>query len=124
MFNILVLVLSYALPSLNKVYSVSLVFPLLGNQNIEFERLKHNISQVRLRGLINSNGYVYNNENTENHEKKCINYELDNTLTNIMNKYRCTIEAPYYDVNNDIILFVLKINILGLTRSVKLLNVG
>jgi hypothetical protein len=69
MFNILVLVLSYALPSLNKVYSVSLVFPLLGNQNIEFERLKHNISQVRLRGLINSNGYVYNNENTENIEK-------------------------------------------------------
>ena len=121
MFNILVLVLSYALPSLNKVYSVSLVFPLLGNQNIEFERLKHNISQVRLRGLINSNGYVYNNENTE---KKCINYELDNTLTNIMNKYRCSIEAPYYDANNDIILFVLKINILGLTRSVKLLNVG
>jgi hypothetical protein len=56
-------------------------------------------------------------------KKTCMNYELDNTLKNIMNKYRCSIEAPYYDANNDIILFVLKINMLGLTKSVKLLSV-
>jgi hypothetical protein len=112
------------------VYSVVLVFPLLGNQNIEFERLKKNTSQVRLSGLINCKGYIYNDitdlKDTKdaNYEKKtCMNYELDNSLKNIMNKYRCSIEAPYYDVNNDIILFVLKINMLGLTKSVKLLSV-
>lgn len=132
MFNILALTLtlSYALPSINKVYSVALVFPLLGNQNIEFERLKKNTSQIRLSGLINCKGYIYNDitdlQDTKdaNYEKKtCMTYELDNTLKNIMNKYRCSIEAPYYDVNNDIILFVLKINMLGLTKSVKLLSV-
>lgn len=132
MFNILALTLAsaYALPSINKVYSVALVFPLLGNQNIEFERLKKNTSQVRLSGLINCKGYIYNDitdlKDTKdtNYEKKTyINYELDNSLKNIMNKYRCSIEAPYYDVNNDIILFVLKINMLGLTKSVKLLSV-
>jgi len=132
MFNILALTLtlSYALPSINKVYSVVLVFPLLGNQNIEFERLKKNTSQIRLSGLINCKGYIYNDitdlQDTKdaNYEKKTyMNYELDNTLKNIMNKYRCSIEAPYYDVNNDIILFVLKINMLGLTKSVKLLSV-
>jgi hypothetical protein len=147
MFNILALALTsaYALPSINKVYSVALVFPLLGNQNIEFERLKKNTSQIRLSGLINCKGYIYNDVNDltdlkdtkdtkdtkdakdtkdTNYEKKTMNYELDNTLKNIMNKYRCSIEAPYYDVSNDIILFVLKINMLGLTRSVKLLSVG
>lgn len=132
MFNILALALAsgYALPSINKVYSVVLVFPLLGNQNIEFERLKKNTSQIRLSGLINCKGYIYNDakdlKDTKdvNYEKKTyMNYELDNTLKNIMNKYRCSIEAPYYDVNNDIILFVLKINMLGLTKSVKLLSV-
>jgi hypothetical protein len=129
MFNILALTLAsaYALPSINKVYSVVLVFPLLGNQNIEFERLKKNTSQVRLSGLINCKGYIYNDITDlkdANYEKKTyMNYELDNTLKNIMNKYRCSIEAPYYDVNNDIILFVLKINMLGLTKSVKLLSV-
>ena len=120
MYNILLLTLTYALPPINKVYSVALVFPLLGNQNIEFERVKKNTSQVRLIGLINCKGYIYNDEK----ENKCMNYELDNSLKNIMNKYRCSIESPYYDVINDTIFFVLKINMLGLTKSIKLLNVG
>ena len=138
MYNILLLTLplasasAYALPSLNKVYSVALVFPLLGKQNIEFERLKKNTSQVRLSGLINCKGYIYNDEKYEKYEKdenyekenRCMNYELDNSLKNIMRKYRCSIEAPYYDTSNDTILFVLKINMLGLTKSIKLLNVG
>lgn len=135
MYTILLLTLTlasasaYALPSLNKVYSVALVFPLLGNQNIEFERVKKNTSQVRLSGLINCKGYIYNDVKDEKDEKdekenRCMNYELDNSLKTIMNKYRCSIEAPYYDANNDTILFVLKINMLGLTKSIKLLNVG
>ena len=136
MYNILTLTLplasasAYALPSLNKVYSVALVFPLLGKQNIEFERLKKNTSQVRLSGLINCKGYIYNDEKdekeNENYEKenRCMNYELDKSLKNIMNKDRCSIEAPYYDTSNDTILFVLKMNMLGLTKSIKLLNVG
>jgi hypothetical protein len=132
MYNILLLALSYSLPPLNNLYKGSINFPLVGKQNIEFERLKKNTSQVRLYGLINCNGYIYNDENDENYKNisksitnKCINmkYELDNNLLNIMRKYRCIIEAPYYDVRSDTILFVLKINVLGLTNTIKLLNV-
>jgi hypothetical protein len=128
MYNILLLALCYSLPPLNNVYKGSISFPLLGKQNIEFERLKKNTSQVRLYGLINCNGYIYNDENVENDEnisQKCINtnYKLDNNLLNIIRKYRCNIEAPYYDVRSDTILFVLKINVLGLTNTIKLLNV-
>ena len=127
MYNILLLALSYSLPPLNNVYCGSISFPLAGKQNIEFERLKKNTSQVRLYGLINCNGYVYN-ENDENeteniNEVNTMNYDLDNNLKNIIRKYRCSIEAPLYDVKNDTILFVLKINMLGLTKSIKLLNV-
>jgi hypothetical protein len=130
MYNILLLALSYSLPPLNNVYSGSISFPLLGKQNIEFERLKKNTSQLRLYGLINCNGYIYNDENDENDETDenasniCLtmNYELDEYLLNIIRKYRCSIEAPYYDMKNDTILFILKINMLGLTKSIKLLN--
>ena len=131
MYNILLLALSYSLPPLNNVYGGSINFPLAGKQNIEFERLKKNTSQVRLYGLINCKGYVYNDENDESDDNNdndeyniinTMNYELDNNLINIMSKYRCSIEAPLYDVKNDTILFVLKINMLGLTKSIKLLK--
>jgi len=128
MYNILLLALCYSLPPLNNVYKGSIIFPLLGKQNIEFERLKKNTSQVRLYGLINCNGYIYNDDNNENNENIsniCLSmkYELDEYLLNIIRKYRCIIEAPYYDVKNDTILFILKINVLGLTKTIKLLNV-
>ena len=51
-----------------------------------------------------------------------MSYDLDNNLKNIMRKYRCSIEAPTYDVCNDTILFVLKIKMLGITKSIKLHN--
>ena len=121
MYNILLLLLSYSLPPLNNVYSATLFFSLLGKQNIEFERLKLNTSQVRLNGLINCDGFIYNENKYEN-ENKYMNYELDNNLKNIMYKYRCSIEAPLYDDVNDQILFVLKINMLGITKHIKLLN--
>lgn len=124
MYNILLLVLSYSLPPLNNIYCGSINFPLAGKQIIEFERLKKNTSQVRLQGLINCNGYVYNDENDENvNIINTMNYKLDNNLINIVRKYRCSIEAPLYDVRSDTILFVLKINMLGLTKSIKLFNV-
>ena len=134
MYNILLLALTYSLPPINNVYGGSINFPLAGKQNIEFERLKKNTSQVRLYGIIKCIGYVYNendknendkndeNENENENEVNTMNYDLDNNLKNIVRKYRCSIEAPLYDVTNDTVLFVLKINMLGLTKSIKLYN--
>jgi hypothetical protein len=68
MYNILLLALSYSLPPLNNVYRGSIIFPLLGKQNIEFERLHKNTSQVRLSGLINCNGYIYNDDNYDTYD--------------------------------------------------------
>lgn len=126
MYNILLVALTYSLPSLNNVYRGSLNIPLVGKQNIEFERLKLNTSQVRLYGLINCDGLIYNDENintnTNTNDGTIINYELDTRLKNIMTKYRCSIDAPTYDVTNDSILFVLKIKMLGITKRISLIN--
>ena len=121
MYNILLVALTFSLPSLNNVYRGSLNIPLLGNQNIEFERLKLNTSQVRLYGLINCDGLIYNDENINKNEIN-MSYDLDNNLKNIMTKYRCSIDAPTYDACNDSILFVLKIKMLGITKRISLLN--
>ena len=37
--------------------------PLIGNQNIEYERIKKYESQVRLNGLINTKGIVHIDKN-------------------------------------------------------------
>jgi len=140
MYNLLLLALTYRLPPLNNVYKGSFYIPFIGNQNIEFERLKVNTSQVRLHGIINCNGYIYNNAINDNNndninninninnainkakDETAMNYELDNLLKSIIHKYTCTIEAPYYNPCNDTILFVLKIKLLGLIKTIKLFN--
>ena len=78
---------------------------------------------MRLHGLINCDGLIYNNENNENiNITNTMSYDLDNNLKNIMRKYRCSIGEPYYDDVNDTILFVLKINMLGITKSITLIK--
>jgi len=130
MYNLLLLVLSYRLPPLNNVYKGSFYIPFIGNQNIEFERLKANTSQVRLHGLINCNGYIYNtindtinDDHDEDDDEITMSYELDSLLKSIIRKYTCTIEAPYYNACNDTILFVLNIKLLGLLKTIKLYNI-
>jgi len=120
------------LPPLNNVYKGSFYIPFIGNQNIEFERLKANTSQVRLSGLINCNGYIYNtimndtindvhhDDHDEDDNQINMTYELDSLLKSIIRKYTCTIEAPYYNACNDTILFMLNIKLLGLLKTIKL----
>jgi len=131
MYKLLLLVLSYRLPPLNNVYKGSFYIPFIGNQNIEFERLQANTSQVRLSGLINCNGFIYNiindtimNDtiNDDHDDETPMSYELDSLLKSIIRKYTCTIQAPYYNACNDTILFVLNIKILGLIKTIKLYN--
>jgi len=133
MYNLLLFAITYRLPPLNNVYKGSFYIPFIGNQNIEFERLQANTSLVRLHGLINCNGYIYNtindtinddehDDHDEDDDEITMSYELDSLLKSIIRKYTCTIEAPYYNACNDTILFVLNIKLLGLLKTIKLYN--
>ena len=108
-------ILSYALPPINNVYTGNINI-LIGKQNIIFKRIEKTTSEIILNGIINKKGYIYNTENTKN-------YKLDNNLQNIINKYKCVIENPIYNNENDKVIFVLKIKVLKITKKIQLNNI-
>ena len=105
------------LPPINNIYKTTLYIPLLGKQNIEYERVDTLVSQISLYGRVNAIGYI-------NFDKtNILNYNFDDTLTKIVQKYRCTIYNPYYDKVNDIINFKIKINIIQFQKTLILKNI-
>ena len=112
----IIFLLSYTLPPINNVYSGNINILLLGKQNIVFKRIEKTTSEIILNGIINKKGYIYNTENTKN-------YKLDNNLQNIIDKYKCVIENPIYNNENDKVIFVLKIKVLKITKKIQLNNI-
>lgn len=121
MYKTIILILCYTLPPIDNIYKGKISFGLIGKQDIEFKRIKKNTSMITLKGIINSEGYIY----TDNYIKTINlykNYKLDNNLKKIMCKYNCEIENPIYDNKKDEILFILKINMLKMTKRIELKN--
>lgn len=111
----IIFLLSYTLPPINNVYCGNINL-LIGKQNIIFKRIEKTTSEIILNGIINKKGYIYNTENTKN-------YKLDNNLQNIIDKYKCVIENPIYNNENDKVIFVLKIKVLKITKKIQLNNI-
>jgi hypothetical protein len=106
------------LPPINNIYKTSLNVPLLGKQNIQYKRIGLLESQVKLDGKLNAVGYIYFDKTN------VYNYKFDNTLKDIVKKYRCTIYNPYYDKNNDLINFKIKINLIQFQKTLVLKNIN
>lgn len=102
------------LPPINQVYKTSINLPFIGPQNIEYERTDLYVSQVRLDGIINECGNVYLDKNN------LYDYTFDEVLNNIVNKYKCSLENPYYDPENDIVVFKLKIKVIKFGKTIVL----
>ena len=106
------------LPPINNIYIATLNVPLLGKQNIEYERIGLLESKVKLYGKLDVNGYIYFDKTN------VYNYKLDDNLKNIIKKYRCTIYNPYYDKDKDLINFKIKINIIQFQKTLVLKNIN
>jgi len=102
------------LPPINQVYKTSINLPLIGRQNIEYKRTDLYVSQVRLDGIINECGNVYLDKNN------LYDYTFDEVLKRIVNKYKCSLENPYYDPENDIVVFKLKIKVIKFGKTIVL----
>ena len=113
-----VLSLNNMLPPIGNIYYTSINIPLIGTQNVKYERTKKLISEVSLSGKVNKQGYIYFDNNDP------YKYTLDNTLENILKKYKCTLSDPYYDNINDIITLNIKINIIRYSKKLILTNDG
>jgi hypothetical protein len=112
----IIFLLSHVLPPINNVYSGNINLFILGKQNIVFKRIEKTTSEITLDGFICKKGYIYNIEDIKN-------YKLDNNLQNIINKYKCVIENPIYNNENDKVIFVLKIKLLKITKKIQLTNI-
>ena len=105
------------LPPINNVYKTTLNVPLLGKQNIQYKRIGLLESEVKLDGKLNAIGYIYFDKTN------VYNYKFDNTLKDIVKKYRCTIYNTYYDKSNDLINFKIKINLIQFQKTLVLKNI-
>lgn len=98
----LLTVLSTNIPPVGITYGKEFTIPLMGNQYIETEYINKNTAEIRLKGFINNNGtstILYkNNEEI---------IELSDNLINTMNKLKCKLLNPYYDIENDRIILIL-----------------
>lgn len=106
------------LPPINNIYKATLNVPLIGKQNIEYKRIGLVESKVKLYGKLDVTGYIYFDKTN------VYNYKLDDNLKNIIKIYRCTIYNPYYDKDNDLINFKIKINIIQFQKTLVLKNIN
>lgn len=106
------------LPPINNIYKTTLNFPLIGKQNIEYKRIGLLESEVKLYGKLDAVGYIYFNKNN------VYDYNFDDNLKNIIKKYKCNFYEPYYDKDNDLISFKIKINIIQFQKTLILKNIN
>tara|TARA_B100000902_G_scaffold305073_1_gene293442 strand:- start:8697 stop:9053 length:357 start_codon:yes stop_codon:yes gene_type:complete len=98
------------LPPISNVYHTNINIPFIGKQYITYQRTEKFKSEIKLSGKINENGYIYYDISDP------YKYTLDDGLKTIINKYRCSIEDPSYDNNNDILKLKIKINFINYTK--------
>lgn len=111
-----VLSLNKMLPPIGNTYYTSINIPLIGTQNVKYERTKKLISEVSLSGKVNKQGYIYFDNNDP------YKYTLDDTLENILKKYKCSLSDPYYDNINNLITLNITINIIRYSKKLILTN--
>ena len=106
------------LPSVGSSYKTIVHVPLIGTQTIETTMITDNTAFIKLNGMINENGtarYIYN-------DKKEIVY-LSWNLRKIMKKFKSEFSFPFYDIENDIIVFNLKVKPIFFNKKIKLKNI-
>lgn len=110
------LILNNILPPIGNRYFTSISIPLIGTQNVMYERKKNLISEITLSGKVKKQGYIYFTDN-DNYK-----YTLDDTLNSILKKYKCSLSDTYYDNINDIITLNIRINVIRFTKKLTLIN--
>lgn len=118
MINIIILLFSLinknlSFPSIGNKYSTTIKIPFIGHQIIETTMINNNIAFIKLDGIINENGiarYLYN-------DKKQLVY-LSWNLRKMMKKCRSNFSFPYYDIDNDRIIFILKVKPIFLKKKI------
>ena len=109
------------LPPINNIYIATVNVPVIGKQNIEYERLSELKSEIRMSGIINDVAYINYNLVTNN-SNKLYKYELDNNLIRILKKYRCELSNPSYTPFTDIASIEILVRLINFKKIIILKN--
>jgi len=107
------------IPKPGSIYQKNLYIPIIGKQIIEAEVITNNYAFIRLQGLINEKGTVkYINRN----HKYMIKFSYN--LRKIIKKYKTELTFPYYDIENDEILFNLNVKVINYNNKIKMSRIN
>lgn len=100
-------------PKQGSVYGKTISLPLIGSQSIKTRIITDKMAYINLEGIINENGtakYIKNNR------KEIV--LLSWNLRKLMRKFRSEFSFPYYDIENDVIIFKLKVRTIFLDKKI------
>ena len=110
---------SVIVPKLGSIYQKNLYIPTIGKQVIEAEVITNNYAFIRLQGLINEKATAkYINRN----ERHMIKFSYN--LRKIIKKYKTELTFPYYDIENDEILFNLNVKVINYNTKIKMSRIN
>lgn len=106
------------IPNPGSVYQKKIYIPIVGKQIIETEIISNNFAFIRLEGIINEQGtakYIYSND------RHFIKYSLN--LRKIIKKYKTELSFPYYDIENDELLFNLNVKVINFKSKIRMVRI-
>lgn len=107
------------IPKPGNIYQKKLNIPIIGKQIIQAEIVTNNYAFIKLEGLINEKGTAkYVNSNN----KHLIKFSYN--LRKIIKKYKTELTFPYYDIENDEILFNLNIKVINYNTRIKMVRIN
>ena len=105
----------FVVPKAGSKYQKNLYIPIIGKQVIEAEVITNNYAFITLHGLINEKGTIKYININDRHMIK-----LSYNLRKIIKKYKTELTFPYYDIENDEILFNLNVKVINYNTKIKM----
>ena len=104
----------FIIPKVGKIYYKNFKVPLIGNQKIQTEIKTDNLATIKLEGIINELGTIrYFKLDTD---KPLI--RLSPNLKKIVKTFNIEYSIPYYDYENDRIIFIVNIKTINYKTEV------
>ena len=109
----------FVVPKAGSKYKKNLYIPIIGKQVIEAEVITNNYAFITLHGLINEKGTIKYININDRHMIK-----LSYNLRKIIKKYKTELTFPYYDIENDEILFNLNVKVINYNTKIKMSRIN
>jgi len=102
-------------PPVGASYQWTLTYPVIGHQTVSLRIATRTTASIDMEGIITHRERLdYSMHPTTNH----VQFELSEALVRRMHRYRCRIQAAWYDAESDEACITLRIDMLRVHKSV------